>query len=533
MDATYRRVFAANVAAIGILLTLTTSAHAQAFADLKRSLVDYSVADAEPRVMCEALQTSFKDKDVAQLTTRAVPAAGPVPAHCRVSGVLSPEIGFEVNLPAKWNRRMYMIGNGGLAGEQPDDAGRAAQRGAALANAFVMVSTDTGHNATKEPPGVFAQRNPATAVDYAYRAVHLTAVTAKKIADAYYGSKVTHAYWNSCSNGGRQGLIEAQRYPDDFDGIVANAPWVDQTGFTIGAMWNQRALADAPVSAQKLALVAERAMAKCDRVDGLADGLIDDPRKCDFDPARDVPSCAAGADSAQCLTPAQAAALKKVYGGVISGGKPFFPGFMVGSEAVTPAAGPNAAPASGWMNLIVARSAETKPADFSLAESTMKYLVFDPPKADYDYRTFDFDRDTALLDRWGKQANANNPDLSPFRKRGGKLIMTYGWADAILMPLMGVNYYEQAVRTNGPGTTEFFRLFMIPGMAHCAGGVGPDRHDAVTAVIDWVEKGKAPDSMIASKVVDGKVTRTRPLCPYPQVARFNGQGSSDDAANFR
>jgi feruloyl esterase len=444
--------------------------------------------------------------------------------------VLSPEIGFEVNLPARWNRRFYMIGNGGHAGEQPDDPGRAAQRASALQNAFVMASTDTGHNARREPQATFVMSNPEKAIDYAYRAVHLTAAIAKRIAREYYAKPVAFAYWNSCSNGGRQGLIEAQRYPQDFDGVIANAPWVDQTGFTIGAMWNQRALADAPLSPEKLALVAGKVMAKCDRVDGLADGLIDDPRRCDFDPARDVPACAAGASSADCLTPAEAGALKKVYGGVVSNQKAFFPGFMVGSEAIAP--GPGGTTGSGWLNLIVSRQADAKPADFSLAESTMKYLVPQPPQPDYDYRAFDFDRDVTLLDRWGKLANANNPDLSGFRKRGGKLLMTYGWADSILMPLMGVNYYERALEVNGAKTPEFFRLFMIPGMAHCAGGVGPDRHDPVTAIVNWVEKGKAPDTIIATKVVNDQVVRSRPLCPYPQVARYKGQGSIDDAANF-
>ncbi len=331
--------------------------------------------------------------------------------------------------------------------------------------------TNTGHDARKEPQASFVMSNPQKAIDYAYRAVHVTAVTAKKIVAQYYARPVARAYWNSCSNGGRQGLIEAQRYPDDFDGIVANAPWVDQTGFTIGAMWNQRALADAPIPLEKLALVAERVMAKCDKVDGLADGLIDDPRRCEFDPARDVPACAAGADSPQCLTAAQAATFKKIYDGPSSGGRPYFPGFMYGSEAMGP--GPNGAAASGWLNLIVSRQADVKPADFSLAESTMKYLVFPQPKPDYDFRTFDFDRDISLLDRWGKLANANDPDLSGFNKRGGKLLMTYGWADAILQPLMGVKYFEQAMAKNGPKTTEFFRLFMVPGMAHCGGASGP------------------------------------------------------------
>ena len=519
---------------VGAALLLSSTAeraHAQPFANLKSALIDYSQGEVEPHVMCATL-ANFKDKEIAHIQAASVPATGEVPAHCRVSGILAPEIGFEVNLPARWNRRFYMIGNGGHAGEGPDDPGRASQRASALQRNFVIATTNTGHDARKEPQATFVLSNPQKAIDYAYRAVHLTAATAKRIANEYYAKPVAHSYWNSCSNGGRQGLIEAQRYPQDFDGIVANAPWVDQTGFTVGALWNQRALVEAPISPEKLALVAERVMATCDRVDGLADGLIDDPRRCDFDPSRDVPSCPEGTDSPQCLTPAQSGALKKIYGGAVSAGRPYFPGFMYGSEAMTAAPGPNAASASGWLNLIVPRQADAKPADFSLAESTMKYLVFPEPKPDYDFRLFDFDRDVSLLERWGKLANANNPDLSGFKKRGGKLLMTYGWADSILMPMMGVNYYERAVETNGPKTADFFRLFMIPGMAHCGGGVGPDRHDPVTAVIDWVEKGKAPDSLIASKVVGGQVVRTRPLCPYPQVARYKGQGSVDEAANF-
>jgi feruloyl esterase len=273
-------------------------------------------------------------------------------------------------------------------------------------------------------------------------------------------------------------------------------------------------------------------MAKCDAIDGLRDGLIDDPRKCSFDPKRDVPQCAAGADGADCLTGEQAAAVARVYSGPISHGKPYFPGFMPGSEAVLLT--PNGSPgASGWMNVIVAGQPNAKPADFNLAEGVMRFLVFKPPQPNYDYRTFDYDRDIHLPDDWSKQADANNPDLASFRKHGGKLIITYGWADTILQPMMGVNYYEQAVATNGARTTEFLRLFMAPGMGHCGGGIGPDRHDSMTAMVDWVEKGKAPDSMVASRVVNNLVVRTRPLCMYPQVARWSGQGGIDEAANFR
>jgi len=518
------------LAAAAAIIGFVGAAHAQPFAEAKTSRSKYSGGAIAPKSACDALGTAKLD-ELVEIKATAVPAAGDVPAYCRVSGVLQPEVAFEVNLPAAWNGRFYMIGNGGHAGEALDGPGRTAQRDQALSHGFVMAGTNTGHYASKEPGGTFVLSNPQKAIDYAYRAVHITATTAKEIARRYYGQAVAHSYWNSCSNGGRQGLLEAQRYPDDFDGIVANAPWVDQTGFTIGALWNQRALSETPVSAEKIALVANAVMAKCDAVDGLKDGLIDDPRRCSFKVATDVASCPAGNDAATCLTPAQAAAIQKVYDGPKGGGKQLFPGFMIGSETL--AAGPNGATNSLWANLILPPAqADAKAADFNLAEGTMRYLVFQPPRPDYDYKTFDFDRDPPLLERWGKVANATDTNLKPFRARGGKLIMTYGWADTILQPLMGVNYYEAASKANAPNAPEFMRLFMVPGMAHCAGGIGPDQNDAVTAVIDWVEKGAAPEKIVARKLVNGAVTRSRPLCPYPQVARYKGQGSTDDAANF-
>ena len=511
-----------------ITSAIASPAGAQAFSNASRSVAKYSVAESTPNKPCESL-SSFKGEGIASVTARVVPATNDTPQHCRVLGVITPEVAFEINLPDRWNQRFYMTGNGGLAGDALDGATN-ADRTTALANGFVMARTNTGHDARKEPSGSFILSNPQKAIDYAYRAVHVTAETAKKIATAYYAKPITFSYWNSCSNGGRQGLLEAQRFPDDFDGIVANAPWVDQTGFTIGAMWNQKALTEAPVPVAKLNLVAQKAMAKCDKVDGLEDGLIDDPRRCSFDPVRDVPACREGVDGPDCLTPAQASALKKVYDGPVSNGKRYFPGFMVGSEAVTTAA--NGAMTSGWANTIVAAQPNAKPADFNLAEGVFRYLILDPPQPEYDAMKFDYDRAAATVARWSKLADAKDADLSKFRKSGGKLIMTYGWADTILQPLMGVDYYEAVLAKNGKSTADFARLFMVPGMAHCGGGIGPDRNDAVTAVIDWVEKGKAPDQLIASKVTNGQTVRTRPLCPYPQVARYKGSGSIDDAANF-
>ena len=509
------------------LCATATSAGAQAFSNASNSLAKYSVAEAMPSKACESL-SSFKTDEIVSIAARVVPATADTPQHCRVVGMIRPEVAFEVNLPDRWNRRFYMSGNGGLAGD-PVDAPMNPERGTALTNGFVMARTNTGHDARKEPSGSFVLSNPQKAIDYAYRAVHVTADTAKKIATEYYARPISFSYWSSCSNGGRQGLLEAQRYPDDFDGIVANAPWVDQTGFTLGAIWNQKALTEAPVPLEKIGLVAEKVMAKCDQLDGLKDGLIDDPRKCSFDPARDVPACSAGTDSPSCLTPAQAATIKKIYSGPMSKGKPLFPGFMLGSEQVTTA--PNGTTASAWSNSIIPAQPDAKPADFNLAEGVYKYLVLDPPNATYDTLTLDFDRGPELVARWSKLADAKDADLSKFSKKGGKLIMTYGWADQILQPLMGIRYYE-SVLAKDKKAADFARLFMVPGMTHCGGGIGPDRTDAVTAVIDWVEKGKAPDQLLASKVVNNQVVRSRPLCPYPQVARYKGQGSIDDAANF-
>ena len=506
----------AAAAALGLM---SQSVSAQAFAAAKGSLSNYTKAKLAPRMSCAALG-QYTAKELLRIAAAGVDAAAGVPAHCQVSGMLAPQIAFEVSLPAHWNGRFYMIGNGGHAGESLEDPGRVSQRNAALQAGFAFAQTNTGHDARKEPGASFVMSNPAKAIDYAYRAVNLTAVTAKNITRTYYGEGIARSYWNSCSNGGRQGLVEAQRYPQDFGGILANSPWVDQTGFTLGAMWNQKAIDAAPLSAAKLALVGKAVMAKCDALDGLQDGQIDDPRLCTLDAKADLPACAAGTDNDTCLTAAQSATLLQVYGGPMSHGQQIFPGFMLGSE-------------TGWMNLIVAAQPDRKAADFNLAEGTMRYLVHTPPQPGYDYRTFDFERDTHMLDAWSQLVNATNPDLSRFNKRGGKLIMTYGWADPVLQPMVGVNYYEQALAKNGPDTPRFLRLFMVPGMGHCGGGIATDRFDAVTALVDWVEKGKAPDAIRAARVVNKQEVRSRPLCAYPQVARYTGQGSIDEAANFR
>lgn len=268
-------------------------------------------------------------------------------------------------------------------------------------------------------------------------------------------------------------------------------------------------------------------------MDGLQDGLIDDPRRCTFDPAKDIPACAAGVDDASCLTPAQATALKTVYGDVLRQGKRLAFGVPLGAEKAATVRMPGAPPgmrASGWIGTLVGPMGGPG-FDALIAESTLKFMVFGDPS--YDPGSFNVDRDVPRLESLREMLDATNPDLSALRQRGGKLLLYHGWADTVLMPGMTIDYYTSAQRANAPNSNEFLRLYMVPGMFHCAGGYGPDEFDALGAMVDWVEAGTAPAALAATQREDGKVTRTRPLCPYPQVARYAGKGSEDDAASFR
>ncbi len=408
MNSTHAARLRTILMATGVALWLGlhgTPVRAQAFADVKSGAVDYSRSDSSAHKPC-ADMNAYKGKDIVDIHAEEIAAAGNTPRYCRISGNIAPEVAFEVALPAKWNGRFYMIGNGGLAGESLADPSRTSQRDAALRMGFAFAQTNTGHDSRKETSGTFVLSNPQKAIDYAYRAVHVTATTGKQMAAAFYAKKVQRSYWNSCSNGGRQGLLEAQRYPDDFDGVIANAPWVNQTGFTMGAIWNQQALSSAPaLTAGKLALVGEHVMARCDAIDGVKDGLIDDPRKCPFDVRRDVPACPAGIDLPSCLTSAQADAVMRIYRGPHAGDKPLFPGYMPGSEAVVINA--SGTGNSAWMGTIVPAQANAKPADLNLAEGIMRYLVMTPPQPTYDTAQFDFVRDPALLDAWGAKGQCH------------------------------------------------------------------------------------------------------------------------------
>jgi hypothetical protein len=303
---------------------------------------------------------------------------------------------------------------------------------------------------------------------------------------------------------------------------------LDFVGTSTAFAWNQRALAAAPINADKLKIVADKVYAKCDAADGLADGLIDDPRRCSFNPSTDLPKCVNNIDGPACLTTAQIHALELIYGGVKRNGKEFFPGQPMGAEIVAPA---GAELRAGWIPWQLA-PAGARSLEELYGETFMKYMAFGRPSPNYDWTTLNFDTDPDKMQDISAMLDATDPDLSHFKARGGKIVMYFGWADPALNPLMGVHYYETLTQRMGPSTTEFFKLYMVPGMFHCGGGVGVSAFDALTPLVEWVEEGTAPQSITGARVVDDKVVRTRPLCPYPQVAKYKGSGSIDDASNF-
>ena len=482
-------------------------------------------AATKPKLDCSAL-VSLTGYEFSIETAALVPAAGEVPEYCHVMGQILPEVRFELGLPATWNGRFYMFGNGGYAGESLSSPSRVNTRNTALKQGFAVAQTNTGHDGAIEPLGSFALSRQKL-LDYAWRAVHVTAETSKRVIRNYYGGIPAHSYFDGCSTGGRQGLMSAQRFPDDFDGIVVGAPVLDFSGTMTNYVSMARALDAAPIPPEKLKIIADRVYAKCDRVDGLADGLIDDPRRCEFNPSKDLPICSNDVDGKDCFTAAQIHTLEVIYRGAESGGKRIFFGQPVGAEIDMPAG--NQA-RSGWSGWIIAPGGRTVAASF--AETFYRYMAFDKPNPSYDFKSFNLESDLERLQNIRGILDAKNPDLSRFRSRGGKIVMYFGWADTALNPLMGVDYYEKVTARAGQSAMDFFRLFMVPGMAHCRGGVGTDEFDAFTALVEWTEKGVVPNQLAAEQSRDGKVVRTRPLCPYPQVAKYKGTGNPDDAKNF-
>lgn len=462
--------------------------------------------------------------------TEAAPAApgGAITTpHCRVSGVIGREIRFTVWLPDEWNQRFLMGGGGGFVGSVQNQALASLNQG------YATAGTDTGHDA----PGIqagWALNDLERLVNYGHLAVHRTAETAKAIIRAYYGVEPRFSYFSGCSNGGRQALMLAQRYPEDFDGIVAGAPALDFTHIAAAFIRNiqaafpgSTAVVNAPITAEALALVQRQVLEACDARDGVRDGVLDDPRDCTFSVAS-IRRCPRDVPAADCLTAAQRRIFERVYAPTMGGGTRIYAGQPFGDEGE----------AGGWAlwitgpnpSLLATTGGRVPSAQFGFGTEFFKYFVFSD--STWDYTRYDLSTWARDTRRTASVLNADNPDLSAFKARRGRLILWHGWSDPALNAISTIDYYGR-VQAHDPGAREYARLFLLPGVLHCAGGTGPDTVDWFGAIAGWVERGEAPSQLVARKLDrDGKATRSRPLCPYPERARYRGAGSTDDAASF-
>ncbi|MBW4511636.1 MAG: tannase/feruloyl esterase family alpha/beta hydrolase [Scytonematopsis contorta HA4267-MV1] len=490
--------------------------------------------------------SGIPDAPTGIFSTQVVASSSQNPEYCDVKGYVTPQVQFEVRLPTKnWNRRYLQAGCGGYCGvltALPEST-------EALKRNFAVAFSNSGHvgggGETGAGSALWGLDQPQLRADFGYRSEHVTALAAKTIISAFYGKSPSYSYYHGCSNGGRQGLMEAQRYPKDFNGIIAGAPAAIQAPLngeyeTWNAITNLDPQDNAILTSDKLTLLHDAAIANCDGKDGLVDGQITDPRVCTFKP--ESLSCPNNRNQSNCLTAAQVAVVKKLYSGVVDGnGKLLYPGAKtIGSELDW----------TGWsvkkpgMGLITV----------GIADNYLKYLAFPKsPPASYSYKDWKFNAEGFdSLRPLGKVYNATNPNLKAFYKHGGKIIFHHGWSDSAIPPLGTIAYYQAVQDTMGglKATQQFARLFMIPGMYHCLGGTNPSRFDMLSPIVAWVEKGTPVDKIIASQTAgdasgDGfssstngttssneRIVRTRPIFPYPMQARYNGKGSVDDAANF-
>jgi hypothetical protein len=481
---------------------------------------------AGPTITCEQLG-ALKLKDVSSITTQAVaagtftpPGSGALsnlPAFCRVSIVIKPQINIEVWLPMSWNERFQAVGGGGYAGSISW-----AALGGAIRNGYATASTDTGHNGTNQPGGAFALNSDGTVntqliEDFAFRSLQELTLQSKELIRAFYAERPKYSYWNGCSTGGRQGLIQAQRLPGGYDGILAGAPAINWDRFIPAELWPQIAMkeeAGGPLSACKLNTVTNAAIAACDSFDGVIDGVLEDPRRCHFDPV--ALQCAAGATpDCNCLTPKEVAAVRKVWDGPRStDGNRLWYGLTRGTP--------------------LAALAGANP--FPISSDHVRYWVehdktFDWHKLDYAAFEAEFQKSRAGLNR---VIGSDDPDLRQFRRDGGKVLIWHGLSDQLIFPEGTIDYYERVVDKTGglKETQSFARLFLAPGVGHCGGGSGPNSFDMFGELVKWVEMGQAPERITASLMQNNQVVRSRPLCAYPKVATYTGAGSTNDAGNF-
>ncbi|UUX95001.1 tannase/feruloyl esterase family alpha/beta hydrolase [Aquabacterium sp. J223] len=516
MSALHTRTF---VAALGSGLLLAACGGG----DDDRRVVQHDVA-------CTALPTTFQGTvDAVRITSATeVAATATVPAYCDVRGTIKGNVKFAVHLPKAWNGRYQMVGNGGKAGTISFPAMvTAVQQG------YASASTDTGHDAAVPAQsgarfGYDAEFGDEMEIDFGYRAVNLTARATKEIVNAHYPRDLAYAYWNGCSTGGRQGLMEAQRFPEDFDGYVVGAPVYDYTRQQLSAPALLQHLYKNGIAGGSALPPAKRDLignivyngnggnyAGCDALDGVQDGQIRNPLKCNFDPAVHVPACGA-TNGPNCLTASELAAVQGVYAGRPAVGVHPLP---VGSENTS----------GGWSQWLVSTGT---PGLHTVMVDAFQYLLFQPDRPTFDYLTqLDWTNDLTKLDKAKQLYNATQADLRSFAAAGKKIVMYHGWTDPGVNP-MGTLEYKTKVEAASGGSAAvagFLRLYLVPGLGHCSGGPGHTEVDWMAAVSDWVEKGQAPTAIVGRKP---NSTSTRPHCPHPQEAVYAGSGDVNSAASY-
>jgi Tannase and feruloyl esterase len=507
------------------LIWITAVALAIAMPFPRTGPVSARAADDPAAARCEALMSlTLPESSVKQAGVVAAGAFAPdgrgrneafarLPAFCRVAMTLTPSadsnINVEVWLPLSgWNGKYQAVGNGGWAGTIGYPA-----LAAGVTRGYSVSATDTGHSGNSAS---FALGHPEKLIDYAYRSEHVMTVVGKAVVQKFYGNGPRYSYFNGCSTGGRQALVEASRFPNDFDGIIAGAAANPKTHLDAWRMVMSQAMlknAETLIPPAKYPAIHEAVLEACDALDGVRDRLIEDPTRCRFDPQ--LLLCK-GPDGPKCLTAPQVEAARVTMSPLKDPrtGAEIFPGFEPGNEL-------------GWGRLLGG------PDPYETAVDTYRYVVLKNPA--WNWRTFSLERDLAEANRATQGTlSAVDPNLTPFAVRGGKLLMYHGWADQDISPRASINFYSRTRQaTQAPqSNADWVRLFMVPGMQHCGGGEGPNTFDTVAALESWVEHGQAPTSMLASHGTAGRVDRTRPLCPYPQVAKYKGAGSIDEAANF-
>ncbi|UCB54133.1 MAG: tannase/feruloyl esterase family alpha/beta hydrolase [Thiotrichales bacterium] len=480
--------------------------------------------------------TALPDVTITSVTQEDQPAP-----HCKVAGVIGAEVHFELLLPEKWNGKFVMGGGGGFVGSVMNTS----LAFGSLQAGYATVGTDTGHQAHALDAS-WALNNPERLINFGHRAVHQTAVTAKTLIKAYYKNDIARSYFTGCSRGGSQGMMAAQRYPEDFDGIVAGAPafnWAPGLA-SLASQINQAMypdpdnLQEAVIGPREQELIESSYLAMCDDQDGIKDGILNDPRQCKFDVATLL---CKGQKNDRCLDEQQLAAVKTIYDGPKdSKGNSLFYGFSFGGETAP----------GGWPRWLTGGlkyqadldefqggvdagdfEAPASPnAYYGFGNGIMKYFVYNDP--DWTYVNYNFDTLQEDSKRAAEILNATSTDLSAFRKRGGKMIIYSGWSDAAAPGLAMVGYYED-VLAQDKMAAEDTRLFMMPGVEHCFGGPGPSFVNYLTEIDQWFETGKAPDQVTANWLNEKmQPDGSRLVCAYPQVAKYDGKGDTRDVASF-